>query len=114
MFEGVFLMALEMARRVEGDRSGVAPVGVHTDRDLLGHRAGRHEHGRGLAEQPGNPFLDGLHCTAGAVHVSSIAVALQRSTAAYGVRSRGANWERLRAQLARRVSDSSIAIPSGG
>ncbi len=41
---GLVLVQLEVAGRMERDDLPAAPVSVHPQRDLLGHRAARHEH----------------------------------------------------------------------
>ena len=55
---GLVLVELEVGRRVERDDRPIAPVGVDPQRDLLGHRAARHEDGRRLAEQLANLGLE--------------------------------------------------------
>jgi len=55
---GLVLVELEVAGRVERDDPAAAPIGVDPERRLLGHRAARHEHGGGLAEQLANLGLE--------------------------------------------------------
>jgi hypothetical protein len=56
--EGPVLVAVQVAQRVVHDRPALAPVGVHAQHRLLGHRAAGQVDGGRLAEQPGDLRLE--------------------------------------------------------
>src|SRR6266540_5492829 len=58
-----------MAGRVKGNGRVALPLAPDPKRDLLRHRAARHEHGRLLAEQLGHTLLEALHTLTRAVSV---------------------------------------------
>jgi len=56
--EGPVLVPVQVAQRVVHDRPALAPVGVHAQHRLLGHRAAGQVDGGRLAEQPGDLGLE--------------------------------------------------------
>ena len=75
---GLVLVELEVAGRVEGDDAPAAPVGLDAQRDLLGHRAARHERGGRLAKQFADLGLEHRHRATLAVVVRRQLVARER------------------------------------
>ena len=58
MLIAALLVGLHVARGMEDDAAALPPIGMHTDRRLLGHRPGREEQRRLLAEQCGDLLLE--------------------------------------------------------
>ena len=69
------LVELEMAGRVEGDGADAAALAPDPERDRLSHRPARHEDGRFLAEELGDPALEALDALAAAVVVHPLVLA---------------------------------------
>ena len=63
---------------MERDDAPVALVGVNAQRDLLDHRAARHENGRGLVEKRADLFLQDANGAAFAIEIDRQIVRAQR------------------------------------